>query len=1079
MVNPALLVALPLGVAFLLPLANRIGFATARALFLATIAYTLGLAAFWAFELGLFGTAAVDIETGGWAAPIGILLRLGGPEAALIALTDAAALVAALYLAARDREKGGVRALVIQLMVLLGAHGLILTRDLFNLFVFIEITSIGTYALVLYGKESPALEAGLKYMLIGAIASVLILLATGLLYRFTGTLYIDDMAARMTGVTVAAICTAQVLLLVGFLAELKLFPVNGPAIDLYDGVEPGVMAFIVATALNAMFFAFTKVFMLYQTELCHIAVMTVGMTTYVVSNLLAIRQNRVRRLLGYSSSAQIGLLVFLWPVVDRHPALLGAVALLLLNHTIAKGGLLWLAGVHGGETVRDWAGAFAKRPFLGIAFIVLVLSVAGLPPFPGFWGKWQALVGLARDGDLWWWIAPLLIGAFLEWVYYFGWARQLFVDPEIGAATARPEPASRTEVAAPLAAAVVSLGTGLAVFYTSVLAAHADLVPGAVLLIAGIALVILRALPWRLLGGLSLIAVAGAAAALYLAPSLVHPLSALFIGLILTGALVIGVGALAYPTGAGTYWGYFVILTAALLLLVQSIGVEREQSLLVFFLAWEIMTWTSWLLMGQGRQSAQAGYVYMLFSGAAGLLILGGLMVAEGIDPAPVAKLAQLSGPAAFAAWGLIVSGIAIKLGTWGVHIWAPDAYAESPDTFTPFLSAVVSKAPIFALVVLVANVRIETVDTMLGTVDPMHLLAWAGGITAFGMALLAALQEDAKRLLAFSSVGQVAYIVVGFAVATPLGWTAAMYLTVNHFLFKALLFLAIAGVIYRTGTRTFYELGGLIKRMPFSFVSVLIGIIAVSGVPPLSGFVGKWLIYEALIDRGWLLLTGLMMFATMIAFLYLYRLIHSVFLGQLKRQHRAVREAPWPTLAAQGVLMALIMVLSIWPQILLEPLVAVLNAPAGFYEPVAGSLRPLYAAGGALTLDGATLVTPVGYANPAMVMAIVGALFGLCLAVLLILNPRPKWVRQLDMVFAAEVPPPAEEAHYAYAMYRPYERAFAPVLSPRVIRFWGGVSETLVAVTEAGRRFYTGNAQTYLLYAVGMIVLLAFVGRS
>lgn len=1079
MVNPALLIALPLGAAFLLPLVNRIGFGAARIAHLATIACTLALSAFWLSELGLFTQAFVDIETGGWPAPLGILLRLGGPEAGLIALADAVALIAALYLAPRDADKGGVRGLIIQMMILLGAHGLILTRDLFNLFVFIEITSIGTYAIVLYGKEGPALEAGLKYLLIGAIASVLILLATGLLYRFTGTLYIDEMATRIGGVTLTAVCTIQVLLLVGFLAELKLFPVNGPAIDLYDGVEPGVMAFIVGTALNAMFFAFTKVFVLYQTDLCHTAVMAIGMTTYVVSNLLAIRQTRVRRVLGYSSSAQVGLLVFLWPLVETHPALFGAVVLLLLNHTVAKAGLLWLTGVHGGETLGDWAGAFRSRPFLAIAFIVLMLSVAGLPPFPGFWGKWEALVTLARDGDLWWWIIPLLIGAFLELAYYFGWARQLFVNAEEETGQEAAQSATLAETAPPMIAAAVSLAVGLGVFYNAVLAQNADLLPAAALLAAGVALVLLRGLPWRVLGVLSVAALAAVAAGLYMAPMAAHPLSALFLGLVLTGALVIGVAALSYPEGSRSYWGIFVILTASLLLVVQSVGSEREQSLLTFFLAWEIMTWTSWLLMGQGKRSAQAGYVYMLFSGAAGLLILGGLMVAEGVNAAPMAKLAALSGMDALAAWTLIVAGIAIKLGAWGVHIWAPDAYAESPDTFTPFLSAVVSKAPIFALIVLVANVNVGVVETALGTIEPMHLLAWVGGITAFSMALLAALQEDAKRLLAFSSVGQVAYIVVGFAVATPLGWTAALYLTVNHFLFKALLFLAIAGVIYRAGTGTLYKLGGLIKRMPFSFVSVLIGIIAVSGVPPLSGFVGKWLIYEALIDRGWLLLTALMMFSTMIAFLYLYRLIHTIFLGQMKREHRTVREAPWPTLAAQGLLIGLIMVLSIWPQTILEPIIAVLNAPGGFYEPIAGSLRPIYAGTSMMTIDGATLQTPLGYANPAATMAIVGVLFGLVLAVLLIFGPKPKWVRQLDIVFAAEVPPPAEETHYAYAMYRPYERVFAPVLSPRVTRFWGGVTETVGAVTEAGRRFYTGNAQTYLLYAVAMIVLLAFIGRS
>ena len=484
MVDPALFIALPLGAAFLLPLIARRSIGGARALHLAVLAFGAALAAWWLSKLGLFTGSAVDIETGGWAAPLGILLRLGGPEAGLILLADAVALLSALYMWPRIQDGGHVRGLVIQLMILLGAHGLILTRDLFNLFVFIEIVSIGSYAIVLHGRERVALEAGLKYMLVGAVASVLILLATGLLYRFTGTLTIDIMAERMGAAPLAAICLTQVLLMVGFLAELKLFPVNGPAIDLYEGADPGVMALLIGTAGNAIFFAFTKVFMLYQMELCHTTVMAFGMGTYVISNLLATRQTRVRRLLGYSSSGQIGLLVFLWPMVDRHPALVSAVALLLVNHTVAKAGLLWIVGVHGGRDIEDWAAAFRRRPFLGIALIILVLAIVGLPPFPGFWGKWDALVALARDGEAWGWIVPLLIGAFLEWVYYFGWARKLFHKYEV---PARPQ-VTRIETAAPILAAGTLFVVGLWFLDVRVLDGQSDLMPAMLLTVFGAAL---------------------------------------------------------------------------------------------------------------------------------------------------------------------------------------------------------------------------------------------------------------------------------------------------------------------------------------------------------------------------------------------------------------------------------------------------------------------------------------------------------------------------------------------------------------------------------------------------------------
>ena len=156
----------------------------------------------------------------------------------------------------------------------------------------------------------------------------------------------------------------------------------------------------------------------------------------------------------------------------------------------------------------------------------------------------------------------------------------------------------------------------------------------------------------------------------------------------------------------------------------------------------------------------------------------------------------------------------------------------------------------------------------------------------------MAVFQEDIKYLLAYSSMSQVGYMVLAFALGNHFGWITALYLTLNHFLFKALLFLAVAGLIMRTGTRLMYRMGGLIKRMPVRSFSVLIAIIALSGVPPLSGFGGKWLLYEGLIETGWYLQAGFAFFASGIAFLYLFRLIHSMFLGQLKADHRTVREA-------------------------------------------------------------------------------------------------------------------------------------------------------------------------------------------
>ena len=1055
MVNPILLIATGLGAAFLLPVFDKAGRTTARAVHYLTLLLGLFISAFWVHAL-LGGAPPVEITTGGWQPPIGINLRFGLSEAVLVTLAYLTALAAAAYLAHHE-EESSVKSLVIQLTLVIGAVGLIMTRDLFNTFVFLEISGIGSYAILSFGRERSGLEAGFKYMLLGSTASVFILLGVAFLYKLTGTLNIDDMATRLAGgPAVAGMGLVLLLLMAGLMAELKLFPFNGPAIDIYEGAEPGVIALLVGTTVNALLFTFFKILSLYQGGDWAVTISTVGMLTFVLANLFATRQENFRRMLGYSSSAQLGLLVFLMPFVHSGAIPLAAAALLLLNHTLAKAALLWMAGIHGGEKLGDWRGAFASSGLLRLCLAASVLAISGLPPFPGFWGKWQALSGLARSGS-WHWIVPLLIGSLLEFVYYFGFLRRV-LERRPGEAAA---PVSRplSESGGALLFSVLGLAAGL---YAG-RGAFTDSSVNTMLLLggAGLVLILLRDLPEKLQAAAALGGLSAAAVSLF-AHGGICPLWSLegfFLTVALAGAILIAVAGLGFPAGRRSFWGLFLILTAAV------VGIFTAPDLLGFFVSWEVMTWSSYLLVSQGREGTGPGYLYMIFSGAAGFLILGGMMTAIGAGVGTITGLASLSGPVALTAWSLLAAGFAVKAAAWGVHIWAPGAYSEAPDLFTPFLSGVLSKAPIFGLAALAARIGGPAVLHLTRNIGAFHVLAWVGGVTAFGMTLLAVFQEDAKRLLAYSSVGQVGYLIMAIAVMTPLGWSAGLWHVANHMLFKGLLFLAVAGVVYRTGTRSFADMGGLITRMPLSFISVLIGIIALSGVPPLSGFAGKWLLYEALLERGWLLLAGLAMFASVIAFLYCFRLIHSIFLGQLKQENEAVREAPASILVSQGLLIAGIMVLSVWPQALLEPVGRLVSG-------VFGSEGLSFEAAGRIS-------TSVGYFNAVAIMTLVGVLFVGLLAFLLFVGPKSKKIRRLDIVYAAEIPPPPEEIHYAWAFFKPYERAFAPLLPARVTGFWDTVRDVTISIADAGRRFYTGNAQTYLLYTLLFILVLAGLGLA
>jgi formate hydrogenlyase subunit 3/multisubunit Na+/H+ antiporter MnhD subunit len=283
------------------------------------------------------------------------------------------------------------------------------------------------------------------------------------------------------------------------------------------------------------------------------------------------------------------------------------------------------------------------------------------------------------------------------------------------------------------------------------------------------------------------------------------------------------------------------------------------------------------------------------------------------------------------------------------------------------------------------------------------------------------------------------------------LGWTTALYLSITHLLFKAMLFLAIAGVVLRTKTRKMYEMGGLIKQMPFSFISVLMAIIALSGVPPLSGFGGKWLLYTALLEKGWHLQLGVAFFASGIAFLYLFRLIHTIFLGQPKPKLKHVTEAPILMLVPQYIFILVIMAISMFPNLIIKPL----------------SLAVVPFHPSTLEWAGFTVKSSLGYWNGLAVMNTTMIIFAIPLIWLLLVMRKPQSVKQFNIVYAAERPDRPETTHYAHNFFAHYRKALGFTVEPLATQFWNGVAEWTHSLAAAFRTIYTGNGQTYALHIV------------
>lgn len=1012
LLHPLNIFIVGLGGGFLLPILNRLGPRWVRACFLfALIAMTLitGVA-----MVGfLRGGPLIDILTGGAAPPIAINLRLGLAECVFALGVNLVALLGAVYVV---REKYPV--LLLYLILVMGIQGMVMTRDLFNLFVFLEIVSIGTYGLLSLQDTSQALSAAFKYILATVLASSFFLLGTALIYYTTGTLNIDELAGRSDDITGPFGFAALILLLACLLIELKPWPANGWGLDVYETARPEVAALISVGVSAGVFFALLKLIPIFTEQVQLIAIS--GALTFVFSNMTGLVQTNARRLLGYSSIGQMGLLCLalsLLVMVGAEQAVPLVIGGLFVNHLFAKAGLFWLAGIIKAERLEEFS-ILARKPHLMFLFALLLGAIAGFPPFPGFFAKWHLILNLAAD-QRHVWILVVLFGSLLEAAYLFRWFGRI-VQSENPSKLPNFALSSLMPV---LGVVILAATTGSFVARLAGLSQTWVFLP----LAAGLVLYTFDFLPGRTKALLVLAVVA--AGGIWLLQDL-GGLNRIFGTLLLTGGLVVAIASLYRDDDRR---GYFPLL--AILLLAMP-ALTRATTMLEFFFLWEVITISSYFLILQGRNAATPALRFLLFSLVAAFFLLSGFAAAYSISGSTELSSLRGAGPESYLAFVLMAIGLLIKAGAIGVHVWLPGAYAQADDDFSAMLSSVVSKVAMFGLLVgTYVAIRSEV------SLELALVLGWIGMLTTIAGALMALHEDDIKRVLAYSSMSQIGYIVTSIALMSHLGWVTALYLVANHMMVKAILFLAAAAIILRTGTRNLSDYGGLARKLPFTFAAVVIAMIAMSGLPPLTGFGGKWLLLSAMMERGWYGLVILGLIATFIGLLYMARFVYVIFAGARRATYDGVTEAPVALLVPQYISIAGILVVSFLPKLLIEP--------------ISRAIDPYFAM--TLRWDGMSLEMIYGYWNPVPTMLIALGICGLLFALVWYLQRRRE---------EPDLRKPAGLDDF---------RKFATVrlTPPLARRFWRGVATATLAAAGRTRLIYTGNGQTYALLVLYYFVVL------
>ena len=389
----------------------------------------------------------------------------------------------------------------------------------------------------------------------------------------------------------------------------------------------------------------------------------------------------------------------------------------------------------------------------------------------------------------------------------------------------------------------------------------------------------------------------------------------------------------------------------------------------------------------------------------------------------------------------LLAIGLLIKAGAIGVHVWLPGAYAEADDDVSALLSAVISKVSIFGLLVGTYVAILSEVSLNLALV-----MGWIGMLTTLAGAMLAARQDDLKRMLAYSSMSQLGYIVAAIALMSHLGWVTALYLAANHLLVKGVLFLVAAAIILRTGKRSIIELGGLAGVMPVTFATAAIAIVAMSGLPPLAGFGGKWLLLSAMIEKGWYGPALMTLLATFVGFVYMARFIRAIFLGPRKAAHDALTEVPIALLIPQILLIAGIFVMSFFPKLLITP--------------VSNAIDPQFAS--TLVWQGMSLEMIYGTWNPVPVMAFAVIVSAILFGLFWLLQRSGRWAAIANV----------EIGGTRSSLYNGLKIVFTILTPPWAGALWGGLAAATTTSAERIRMLYTGNGQTYCLY-----ILYYFLG--
>ncbi len=388
----------------------------------------------------------------------------------------------------------------------------------------------------------------------------------------------------------------------------------------------------------------------------------------------------------------------------------------------------------------------------------------------------------------------------------------------------------------------------------------------------------------------------------------------------LVALIVAGIGAITLPYALRSVADEIprrqtpFFYAAFLLCFDGLLGITQTGDIFNLFVFLEISSLSSYALisMGRKRRALTAAYQYLIMGtiGATFLLIGIGLVYAETGTLNMVDLSERLPGifdhRTVHTAFAFMLVGISLKLALFPLHLWLPNAYTYAPSAITVFLAATATKVAVYVMLRIVFTVFSNQFVQITPTELVFLLLGMAGILYA---SVAAIYQPDAKRLLAYSSIAQIGYMVLGIGLDSALGLTATVVHVFNHALMKGALFMALGALVYRVGSTRLSQIGGLGREMPWTFGAIFIAGLSLIGVPGTAGFISKWYLVLAAIEQQHWLIALIILVGSLLAVVYMWNLVETLFFQPATPRAEPVREAPLSML----VPMWLLVIANIW----------------------------------------------------------------------------------------------------------------------------------------------------------------------